>query len=83
MRAHPLPTDIVVLPETIAELEPVAGILTLGEGNALSHVQLLARNFGIPNVAIDQETVDLIRPLEGREVVLVVGPNGNVVFRAE
>ena len=79
--AHPLPTDIVVLPETIAELEPVAGILTLGEGNALSHVQLLARNFGIPNVAIDQETVDLIRPLEGREVVLVVGPNGNVVFR--
>lgn len=79
---QPLATDIVVLPETIAELKPVAGILTLGEGNALSHVQLLARNFGIPNVAIDQESVDLIRPLEGRDVVLIVGPNGNVIFRA-
>lgn len=79
---QPLPTDIVVLPETIAELKPVAGILTLGEGNALSHVQLLARNFGIPNVAIDQESVDLIRPLEGHDVVLIVGPNGNVIFRA-
>jgi hypothetical protein len=73
--------DIVVLPETLAELKPVAGILTLGEGNALSHVQLLARNFGIPNVAIDQQTVDLIRPLEGRDVVLIVGPAGNVIFR--
>lgn len=79
---QPQPTDIVVLPETIAELKPVAGILTLGEGNALSHVQLLARNFGIPNVAIDQQSVDLIRPLEGKDVVLIVGPNGNVIFRA-
>ena len=79
---EPAATDIVVLPETIAELKPVAGILTLGEGNALSHVQLLARNFGIPNVAIDQETVDRIRSLEGQEVVLVVGPIGNVIFRA-
>lgn len=45
-------------------------------------MQLLARNFGIPNVAIDQESVDLIRPLEGQDVVLIVGPNGNVIFRA-
>ncbi|HSG91402.1 MAG TPA: PEP/pyruvate-binding domain-containing protein [Pseudomonadales bacterium] len=74
-------TDVVVLPETIAELSPVAGILTLGEGNALSHVQLLARNFGIPNVAIDQETTDLLAPLEGQEVILVVDARGNVVLR--
>jgi hypothetical protein len=75
-------TDIVALPETIAELSPVAGILTLGEGNALSHVQLLARNFGIPNVAIDYETLDLLKPLEGQEVLLVVDSAGNVVLRA-
>ena len=77
------PTDVVVLPETIAELAPVAGILTLGEGNALSHVQLLARNFGIPNVAIDQNTVDRLRPLENTVVVLVVDDNGNVVLRRQ
>jgi phosphoenolpyruvate synthase/pyruvate phosphate dikinase len=74
-------TDVVVLPETIAELSPVAGILTLGEGNALSHVQLLARNFGIPNVAIQQDTVDLLRDLENSEVMLVVDSDGNVILR--
>ena len=45
---------IYVLSETVAELPPVAGILTTGAGNPLSHVQLLARNLGIPNVAIDE-----------------------------
>ncbi len=79
--ATPNPGDIVALPETIAELKPVAGILTLGEGNALSHVQLLARNFGIPNVAIDFSVIDLIKPYEGREVILVVSSDGNVVLR--
>ncbi len=75
-------SDIVVLPETIAELQPVAGILTLGEGNALSHVQLLARNFGIPNVAVDMETIDLIRPLAGRDVILVASSSGDVILRS-
>ena len=76
------PTDIVVLPESIAELSPVAGILTLGEGNALSHLQLLARNFGIPNVAVDLATLDLLQPLANEQVVLVVGSGGNVILQA-
>src|SRR5262249_57421087 len=33
--------QIVALPETPADLDPAAGILTQGEGNVLSHVQLL------------------------------------------
>ena len=74
-------SDIVVLPETIAELSPVAGILTLGEGNALSHVQLLARNFGIPNVAVDLATIDLLQALAGEQVILVVGSGGNVILQ--
>ncbi|MEQ8206492.1 MAG: PEP/pyruvate-binding domain-containing protein, partial [Woeseia sp.] len=76
-------TDIVVLPETIAELSPVAGILTLGEGNPLSHVQLLARNFGIPNVAIGQEAVEYLRAIENSTVVLVVDNDGNVILRLD
>ena len=75
------PTDIVALPETLAELSRVAGILTLGEGNALSHVQLLARNFGIPNVAIDFETVDALERFAGQEVLLVAGSDGDVLLR--
>lgn len=75
--------EIVVIPETIAELSPVAGILTLGEGNALSHVQLLARNFGIPNVAIDYDAIDLLKPLQGQRVVMIVSSNGDVLVEAD
>lgn len=73
-------SDVVVIPETIAELSPVAGILTLGEGNALSHVQLLARNFGIPNVAIDYDAIELLEALRGRQVLMIVSSNGDVLI---
>lgn len=72
------PEGIYVLPETTAELPPIAGILTAGEGNPLSHVQLLARNLGIPNVAIAPSLLDEVRALEGQEVVLAVSPGGSV-----
>ena len=69
---------IYLLPETIAELPPVAGILTAGEGNPLSHVQLLARNLGIPNVGVDADLLDAIRAHDGQRVVLAVSPGGLV-----
>jgi hypothetical protein len=69
---------IYLLPETIAELPPVAGILTAGEGNPLSHVQLLARNLGIPNVGVDADMLDAIRAHDGERVVLAVSPAGLV-----
>ncbi|PYT29255.1 MAG: hypothetical protein DMG58_16610 [Acidobacteria bacterium] len=43
------PKRIYVIPQTLADLEPMAGILTLDSGNVLSHSQLLAANLGIPN----------------------------------
>ncbi len=73
-------SDIVVVPETEAELAPVAGILTLGEGNPLSHVQLLARNFGIPNVAIAPSLLAHVRPLAGQQVLAAVASDGSVVL---
>jgi hypothetical protein len=69
---------IYVLPETASDLPPVAGILTAGEGNPLSHVQLLARNLGIPNVAVDIGLLERIREYSGRAVVLAVSPGGSV-----
>ena len=69
---------IYVLPETVSDLPPVAGILTAGEGNPLSHVQLLARNLGIPNVAFDTRLVDRLRAHEGQRIVLAVSPGGAV-----
>lgn len=69
---------IYVLPETVSDLPPVAGILTAGEGNPLSHVQLLARNLGIPNIALDQRLLAELRAHEGERIVLAVSPGGAV-----
>jgi phosphoenolpyruvate synthase/pyruvate phosphate dikinase len=72
--------EIVVLPQTVSELSPVAGVMTMGEGNLLSHIQLLARNFGIPNVSITAKSLEQILPLDGRKVALIVGNDGSVVL---
>lgn len=69
---------IYLLPETVSNLPPVAGILTAGEGNPLSHVQLLARNLGIPNVAVDQPLLGKLRARDGTTVILAVSPAGSV-----
>jgi len=69
---------IYVLPETVSDLPPVAGILTEGEGNPLSHVQLLARNFGIPNVTVDSTLHPLLAAHDGERVVLAVSQSGLV-----
>ena len=74
---------IYVLPSTTEDLPPVAGILTTGEGNILSHVQLLARNLGIPNVAIDQKWLPLIQSMADQQVVLAVSPRGIVQLTAD
>jgi hypothetical protein len=73
------PEDIAVLERTVSTLPPVAGIMTLAEGSPLSHVQLLARNLGVPNASIDPALADRLRSLEGADVVLAVGTEGSVV----
>ncbi|HSN71713.1 MAG TPA: hypothetical protein VLT59_09385, partial [Steroidobacteraceae bacterium] len=74
---------IYLLPETVSELPPVAGILTAGEGNPLSHVQLLARNLGIPNVAVDETVIRRLRDHDGKQAVLAVSPGGRVEILAD
>jgi len=69
---------IYLLPETVSDLPPVAGIMTAGEGNPLSHVQLLARNLGIPNVGVDENLLSVIQAHDGESVVLAVSPAGLV-----
>lgn len=69
---------IYLLPETTADLPPVAGIITAGSGNPLSHVQLLARNLGIPNVAVDGAILELLSVHRDEAVVLAVSAGGVV-----
>jgi len=72
------PDGIYLLSETVSELPPVAGILTAGEGNPLSHVQLLARNLGIPNVGVDQSLLEQLKAHSGETIILAVSPAGSV-----
>ena len=55
----------------------------MGEGNALSHVQLLAGNLGIPNVVISPALQAQLRPMQGHTVVLAVSPGGIVQLEAD
>jgi hypothetical protein len=73
-------TDIVLLPYSVTELPPVSGVITLGEGNLLSHVQLLARNFGIPNVSISDSILSEFKPYIDKEVIYIVGSDGSVLI---
>ena len=78
---HPAKFDrhgIYVLPATTEDLPPVAGIITAGKGNMLSHVQLLARNLGIPNVAVDKKLLPQFGSRAGEKVVLAVSSGGIV-----
>ncbi len=74
---------IYLLPETTADLPPVAGILTEGAGSSLSHVQLLARNLGIPNVVVGKSLLPKVRARLGSRAVLAVSPNGIVQLDAD
>jgi len=69
---------IYLLPETVSDLPPIAGIMTAGEGNPLSHIQLLARNLGIPNVSLDEELIPRFESHDGKNVVMAVSPAGLV-----
>jgi len=77
------PDGIYLLPETVGDLPPVGGILTAGAGNPLSHVQLLARNLGIPNVAVDESLLGALRKADGRRIVLAVSRAGLVEISAD
>lgn len=79
----PRPDGIYLLPQTTANLSPVAGILTLEEGNILSHVQLLAANMGIPNVVVDRTLLPRLKAMEGKAVVLAVSPGGRVLLAGD
>lgn len=72
------PVAIYLVPETTADLPAVAGILTAAEGNALSHVQLLARNLGIPNVVVGRPLLPLLESYRGRSIVMTASSGGVV-----
>jgi len=67
---------IYILKSTTQKLTPVAGIITRGEGSSVSHVQLLARNMGIPNLVADDSLLKEISRHVGEHIVVAVSQRG-------
>ncbi|MBF4985059.1 phosphoenolpyruvate synthase [Nonlabens mediterrranea] len=75
------PKKIYVFDHPPSDLKPVAGIATVSEGNLVSHVQLLARNLGIPNTAISADNLSDLKNYDGKEVFYAVSDRGAVVIK--
>lgn len=72
---------IYIFQRAPADLKPVAGIATVSEGNMVSHVQLLARNLGIPNAALSGDNLQALRKYNGKKVFYAVSNKGNVIIK--
>ncbi|WP_273447315.1 PEP/pyruvate-binding domain-containing protein [Neolewinella agarilytica] len=75
------PNDIFVFSRPPADLKPVGGILTVSEGNMVSHVQLLARNLGIPNAVLTDDQFSELKSYDGEEVFYAVSNAGTVLMK--
>ena len=74
---------IYIFQKPPSDLKPVAGIMTVSEGNLVSHVQLLARNLGIPNAALSNENLKSLLKFNGQKVFYAVSNKGNVILKSE
>ncbi|SHJ41662.1 Pyruvate phosphate dikinase, PEP/pyruvate binding domain [Arenibacter nanhaiticus] len=74
---------IYVFQRPPADLKPIAGIATVSEGNMVSHVQLLARNLGIPNTALADDNLLNLQTFHGERVFYAVSNKGNVIMKLE
>ncbi|WP_159020942.1 PEP/pyruvate-binding domain-containing protein [Algibacter sp. L3A6] len=72
---------IYIFERAPADLKPVAGIATVAEGNLVSHVQLLARNLGIPNAALSDENLKALMAFNGKKVFYAVSNKGTVILK--
>ncbi|MGF1510353.1 MAG: PEP/pyruvate-binding domain-containing protein [Myxococcota bacterium] len=72
--------EIILVFDSVPDLPPVAGIVTVGTPNSLSHVSLLAQNLGIPHVAVTGETAEALSRWAGEEVVLGVSESRRVAL---
>jgi len=68
------PHDIVVLDEVPIALPPIAGLITQRPSTLLSHANLLAKGWRIPNAYV-RDAQAALRQYDGQWVALEVSPN--------
>ena len=72
---------IYVFRDVPENLKPIAGILSMTEGNPVSHVQLLAKNLGIPSAIISSENMEMLNKYNGVEIFFAVSKRGTVIMK--
>lgn len=75
------PDKIYIFLQAPESLKPVAGIMTVSEGNMVSHVQLLARNLGIPNAVVSRENMEAIKAFHMLDIFYAVSNRGTVIIK--
>jgi hypothetical protein len=75
------PNKIYVFRDAPSNLKPVGGILSITEGNPVSHIQLLAKNLGIPSAIINDEIMEQLSVYSGTEVFFAVSRRGTVLMK--
>jgi rifampicin phosphotransferase len=74
--------EIVVLDEVPIQLPPVAGVITSNPSTPLSHINLLAKGWGIPNAYIKNATT-LLKQYDGWWVAFETKRDGYTIKRAD
>lgn len=70
--------EIGVFESLPAQASPMAGIITLGAGARLSHLQLLAKSLKIPNAKLDRAFLKSLTDLDGKRVLFSASEDGRV-----
>jgi len=74
--------EIIVLNEVPMQLPPVAGIITTQPSTPLSHINLLAKGWGVPNAYI-KNAQELLKPYDGYWVRLETRHDAYTIKRAD
>lgn len=74
--------EIIVLNEVPIQLPPVAGIITTLPSTPLSHINLLAKGWGVPNAYI-KNAQELLKPYDGYWVRLETRRDSYTIKRAD
>lgn len=77
------PRHIAIFEDTPERIPPVTGIVTLEPQTPLSHVNLLAKNRGTPNVSTANiSLIPNLNSLTGSLVKMIAGRNGTVTIQS-
>lgn len=83
MNLNVSPDKIYAFQRPPSDLRPVAGILNIAQGNLVSHLQLLARNLGIPNASISNQNLEELKKYNGKNMFYAVSNKGTVILKPE